>query len=254
MAQPQGRLYLWPDHWQLVGHLLANKTHRHISASVLLGLDGAFRLECQGVWRTTRAAVVAPDVAQALDPLETRIWAVQLDPDSPHWLRLKPQLAGADSMDLMLPPEAFSVSEEGDCRGMAERLEHLLALLDTTPSSLDERVVNCCRYLRETLPDRLDLPALASRVNLSGSRLTHLFRAELGVAPRRFLLHLKINRALTYWQRGKSVSQLAVEAGFYDQPHLVRTAREMFDALPSVSVSEQGFQLCRCFPFPDFPD
>ncbi|WP_375177267.1 helix-turn-helix transcriptional regulator [Marinobacter mobilis] len=253
MTQPQGRLYLWPDHWQLVGHLVANKTHRHISASLLLGLDGPFRLECQGRWRTTRAAIVAPDVAQALDPAHTRVWAVQLDPDSAHWLQLKPLLKGSDSVDLTLPPEAFSMTEEGDCRAMAERLEHLLALLSATPASLDDRVISCCRYLRETLPDKLDLAALAARVNLSSSRLTHLFRAELGVAPRRFLLHLKMNRALAHWQRGKSVSQLAVEAGFYDQPHLVRTARDMFDALPSVYVSEQGFQLCRCFLLPDFP-
>lgn len=248
MAQPQGRLYLWPDHWQLVGQLLPNNPHRHISASLLLGLDNSFRLQCQGEWRTTRAAMVAPDVVQALDPSNTRIWSIHLDPDSRHWLRLKPLLAGRPSVDLALPPTAFTAGEGQDCVAMAQSLEQLLAQLETTSGQLDERVQSCCQYLRQTLPDKLDLAALAARVSLSSSRLTHLFREELGVAPRRFLLHLKLNRALAHWQRGKSVSQLAVEAGFYDQPHLVRTAREMFDALPSLYVSEQGFQLCRCFP------
>lgn len=247
MAQTQGRLYLWPDHWQLVGRLLPNNTHRHISASLLIGLDGAFRLQCQGQWRTTRAAVVAPDIPQALDPAGTRLWCVQLDPDSKHWARLKPLLNGEVSADLDLPSAIVSVEEQPGCDTMAGLLDKLVDHLAMDGGAPDARIQTSCQYLRETLPDKLDLAELASRVNLSSSRLTHLFRDELGVAPRRFLLHLKINRALAHWEPGKSVSQLAAEAGFYDQPHLVRTARDMFDALPSEYVSGRGVELYRCF-------
>lgn len=247
MAQPRGHLYLWADHLQVVGRLQPNKTHRHISASLLVGLDGAFQLECDGQWRTTRAALVAPDVPQALDPGDTRIWGAHLDPDSGHWLQLRSLLAGTTSVDLPVTDWEGIAEDQPGCSVMEQRLAELVARYGAEPSSLDPRIQQCCQYLRETLPDKLDLSELASAVNLSSSRLTHLFRAELGVAPRRFLLHLKMKRALTHWEPGKSVSQLAAEAGFYDQPHLLRTAREMFDALPSVYVSPEGFQLCRCF-------
>ncbi len=75
--------------------------------------------------------------------------------------------------------------------------------------------------------------ALAEAVGLSESRFRHLFREELGVNLKRFQLHLKCQRALTLWRDGMSLTDLALAAGFYDQPHLNRTLRAMFDTLPS---------------------
>ena len=46
-------------------------------------------------------------------------------------------------------------------------------------------------------------------------------------------IHLKCQRALALWRSGMNFTELAVAAGFYDQPHLNRTLRAMFDALPS---------------------
>ena len=73
----------------------------------------------------------------------------------------------------------------------------------------------------------------AEAVGLSESRFRHLFREELGVNLKRFQLHLKCQRALTLWRDGMSLTDLALAAGFYDQPHLNRTLRAMFDTLPS---------------------
>ncbi|AHI30066.1 hypothetical protein [Marinobacter similis] len=89
---PRGTLFLWPDHWQVIGHLTPNRPHRHISASLLVGLDGPFRLQVDGHWRTTSAALVAPDVEQSLDPGDTRMWCAQLDPDSDFWRALQHRL------------------------------------------------------------------------------------------------------------------------------------------------------------------
>lgn len=243
---PQGLLFLWPDHWQVWGRLLPNQSHRHISASLLIGLDGPFRLQCHDQWRSTRAALVAPDTPQALDPADTRMWVVQLDPDCAHWLCLRHLLAGQASVDLEVADDLLRAGPEPDCEAMRLRLEQLVARYGSDPSDLDERIAACCRILREELPERLVLARLAAAVGLSSSRLTHLFRSQTGVSLRRFLLHLKMSRALASWEPGKAVSQLAAEAGFYDQPHLVRTAREMFDALPSVYVTAGWFQVCRC--------
>ncbi|MDX1755834.1 MAG: helix-turn-helix transcriptional regulator [Marinobacter sp.] len=243
---PQARLYIWPDHWQLWGHLLANRTHRHSSASLLVGLEGPFELECEGQWRTTRAALVAPDVPQALNPGQTDMWVVQLDPDSRPWLQLKGLLEGQPSRDL--DPAIASLAEQppADCGAMQQALAALLARYGRPLQPLDERVVACCRILRRDMPERLNLADLAARVGLSPSRLTHLFRSETGVSLRRFLLQLKMHRAMNCWAPGKTVSELAVEAGFYDQPHLVRTARELFDALPSAYAGTGWLQVCRC--------
>ncbi|WP_236744601.1 helix-turn-helix transcriptional regulator [Marinobacter similis] len=111
---------------------------------------------------------------------------------------------------------------------------------------MDRRVRKICDELRSQLPDKVDVSRLAQAVGLSSSRLSHLFRQQTGVTLRRFLLHLKMNQVLAQWERGKSMSQLAMDAGFYDQPHFVRTARGMFDAMPSEYVTTGAFTVCRC--------
>lgn len=242
----KGTVFLWQDHWQVLGQLMPNRSHRHISASLLVGLDRPFRLAVDGEWRETRAAIVAPDVPQALEPGEARIWSVQLDPDSVYWRSLKSVTAGMASTDLSLTGVDLPDPGETGCEAMAGALAKVISRSGHAPVALDDRIAAICGKLRAELPERLELNSLAQSVGLSSSRLTHLFRQETGVPLRRFLLHLKINRALAFWEPGISVSRLATEAGFYDQPHLVRTARDMFDALPSAYVAAGWFNVCRC--------
>ncbi len=242
----KGTLFLWPDHWQVLGQLMPNRAHRHISASLLVGLDQPFRLQVDGQWRRTRAAVVAPDVPQALDPGSAAMWIAQLDPDSLLWRALAPLVADDRSADIALSKEMQLPAGEAGCAEMRGYLSGLVKRVGHPPVALDDRVARVCESLRRDLPDKLDVSALAVGVGLSSSRLSHLFRQQTGVPLRRFLLHLKMNRALTFWEPGKPVSHVAAEAGFYDQPHLVRTAREMFDALPSEIIAKGWLRVCRC--------
>lgn len=241
-----GTLFLWPDHWQVVGQLVPNRPHRHTSASWLVGLDGPFQLQVNGQWRSTRAALVAPEVEQSLDPGSTRMWGAQLDPDSALWRSLLPLLAGADSVDLGTAPETLALGPEPDCATVASALTEAIKQVGTTPTAIDPRVEQVCAWLRSALPEKIDVGELGAAVGLSASRLSHLFRQQTGVTLRRFLLQLKMNQVLAHWEPGKSLSRLAMEAGFYDQPHFVRTARGMFDALPSDYASGGRFRICRC--------
>lgn len=244
----RGSIYLWPQGFVACGQLLPNRPHRHISASVLVSYGEAFGLEVEGQWRRTGAALVAPDVVQALDPGGAELWIAQLDPDSPAWLSLRALLADRPSIDLDLPMSLRPPVRDAGCTAMADYIEALVGWAGAIPARLDPRVMSVAGHLRQTLPEQLVVADLAAQVSLSSSRLSHLFRQQTGVSLRRFLLHLKIGRALAHWQPGKTLSQLAVEAGFYDQPHLVRTAREMFDAMPSQYVSTGWFEVHRCQP------
>jgi AraC-like DNA-binding protein len=54
-----------------------------------------------------------------------------------------------------------------------------------------------------------------------------------------------MQRVLHQWQPGMTATELAQAAGFYDQPHLIRTAREMFDVLPSTFLGNPDFRIIR---------
>lgn len=253
-AAQRGILCLWQHDWLFIGHQGANRTHRHVAASLLCGLEAPLQLEVQGAWRSTRLALVAPDVPQALDPGDGLVLIAHFDPVTPAWRELAGHLSGAqdipqDSVDLPFDPGwladaqallgAPSVSMAGTLRA------RLLARLACPAPPLDARLLHIATLLREQLPDKLDVAALAAEIDLSASRLTHLFREQTGVTLCRFLLHLKTQQLFRHWREGMTVSALAAASGFYDQPHLVRTTREMFDALPSHYMSG-GFSILDC--------
>lgn len=234
----QGALFIWSGYWLFYGSAMRNRRHKHVSASVLIGLDGPIRVEVNGAWQQLDAAIVAPEVEQSLDSDGHRTVVIHLDPDQRLWRHFA-ELVGADGF-AALPRETLKLDQlqcavsDDDINAVQQWLFDLANALHAPPPPQDPRVEKVCAYLRRQLPERIELPQLSQVANLSGSRITHLFKQQTGVTLRRFLAHLKIQQALFSWRPGMQVAELAALAGFYDQPHLLRTAREMFDAMPSV--------------------
>lgn len=97
-----------------------------------------------------------------------------------------------------------------------------LAIADPEPRR-DARVEAAVVEMRRHLARPFSLAALARRHGLSPSRLAHLFRADMGVAPGRYLEAARLERArrlLGSTRRG--VQEIAVEVGFDDQAYFSR--------------------------------
>ena len=247
-----GTIFLWPGYWLLLSNGIHNRPHRHVAASVLIGLDGPIKIQIEGEWRLLDGAIVAPEIEQALDSQEQRTLIIHLDPDQLLWQHFKYALNTAGYAPLSITAENIAELEQcAEQKNIYRAKEWLVRFAQTVAHSsggkapIDPRVIHVTQYLREHLPERIELATLADVANLSGSRLTHLFKQQTGVTLRRFLAHLKIQQALYCWQPGMQYAELAALAGFYDQPHLVRTAREMFDAMPSVIGSAGALTVVR---------
>jgi AraC-like DNA-binding protein len=93
----------------------------------------------------------------------------------------------------------------------------------------------------KVLPELLDtgdarLGTLAKRVALSESHLAHLFRAQVGIPLRPYVLWLRLRKAATEIKRGQSLTVAAQAAGFADSSHLSNTFRRTFGLTPSELV------------------
>lgn len=224
-------LFLWDGGWCMLAPRLHNRPHSHVAASLLVGLDGPIRVQLAGHWLTAPAVWAAPDVNQALSA-DGPVAVIHLDPDHRAWRCL-----GLEGPGGPLPAQPFAAFHDALAALVArpdrERALALRAALEAgEPRPLDPRVARACRALRAGDGD-IGGARLAEEVGLSESRFRHLFRAEVGVTLKRFQLHLKCTRALTLWRDGMTLTDLALAAGFYDQPHLNRTLRAMFDTPPS---------------------
>lgn len=105
---------------------------------------------------------------------------------------------------------------------------------------MDSRIASAIEQLREA-PEKYDsLDALADSVHLSPSRFAHVFKDEIGVPVRRYLLWLKMRKALDVAIAGHSLTTAALSAGFADSAHLSRTVRSMLGIAPEFMFRNRG--------------
>jgi AraC family transcriptional regulator len=89
--------------------------------------------------------------------------------------------------------------------------------------------------IESQLADDVSLLTLAQRAHISPFHFARLFRATVGVPPHRFVLRLRLERAIRLMKAGKmTLAQIAVECGFHDQPHFTRAFQRRFRMTPAI--------------------
>lgn len=84
---------------------------------------------------------------------------------------------------------------------------------------------------------------LTERTGWSSTRLTETFRTQVGVTPKRFARIMRFRRALELVVTHEGpLSEVALDAGYYDQPHFNAEFREMSGFTPS------GYRAAHRFP------
>jgi AraC family transcriptional regulator of arabinose operon len=88
--------------------------------------------------------------------------------------------------------------------------------------------------MEQSLDRRVRLEEFAAAVNLSVSRLTHLFTRETGMPLARYLHELRMQRARLLLERTfLSVKQVMACVGFNDPSHFARDFRHYHGTPPS---------------------
>lgn len=108
-------------------------------------------------------------------------------------------------------------------------------LQERHPAAIHPRVRRVLQFLRAELgsADAHTLHQLAAVTGLSPSRLMHVFTDAIGVPPRRYVLWLRLRRAIGEVMAGATVTRAAHAAGFSDNAHLTRTVRRMLGTTPT---------------------
>ncbi len=81
----------------------------------------------------------------------------------------------------------------------------------------------------------LALTDLAKAVNLSPSRLSHLFKAQMGISIQKFIIWIRMKAATAYMlKESMHLTKAAYNAGFYDTAHFSKHFKEIFGIKPSL--------------------
>lgn len=99
---------------------------------------------------------------------------------------------------------------------------------------MDQRVQIVLALIEEDLRRELSLEDLAKSVNLSASRLRHLFSTETGTSPGQYLKSIRIRKAKEMLETTfLSVKQIMSLVGFVDRKHFACDFKKAYGASPT---------------------
>lgn len=168
------------------------------------------------------------------------------DAIAPGILRLRPP---RETWDAVIPLFEQLVAAAGGAQPLASELgmcllEQILITCHREVgaiATLDPRIAYALEWLAARYERRIRLDDLAAACGMSPSRLSHLFRVQVGEAPMRHLEHLRIDRAREQLvMTGKPITEIATAVGFDDPDWFARVFKRRAGVSPRAFRSRAG--------------
>ena len=246
--------YLWDGGFFALGRSQGIvPPHDHHAIQVVLAIEGSVGIRGErGEWRTTSGLIVRPDVVHSYDANGSVAAMLFVDPESSEGVWLRTSLRD----DITLVPEARVVPCLGELRRFLDNpldslevgalVRHCVQRLcaGAPPSRrLDDRVSRVLAAIRRSDELRMSIEDAAALACLSPSRFAHLFRQQVGLPFRRYMLWRKLTRAMLMIGRERTITAAAHASDFADAAHLTRTFYQMFGIPPSVMMRGEFFEI-----------
>ena len=245
------RWYLWDGGFFALGRSGGVvPPHAHHAIQIVISLDDDMGIATRDDWRFGRGIIVLPDVVHSFNPNGAIGAMLFVDPESVegNWLRT------VVAQEITIVPGAFleaaavelrkfleSPFEAMELRGLIRHCVASLCAGAPPARRLDDRVTKVLTSIRGSDDLRISLENAAASVFLSPGRFQHLFKQQVGLPFRRYMLWRKLTRAMVAVGRERTLTAAAQASDFADAAHLTRTFQQMFGLPPSVMMRGDCF-------------
>ena len=221
-----------------VGRFPNNVEHQHHVLQIEIGIRRSFRLQIDGGSYDYRAVIIAPNVPHQVEDHNQWQLMLHIDPGSLAAKQLLRTCLGNrrfkeiefSSIKSLLPEIKTYVDcihPCGDAKRLVDDIVSALLCSPLDPMPIDPRITAALNRLRSLPVKKISTKAIAEAICLSESRFIHLFKYQMGIPVRRYLLWLRLRDALVQVLNGMSFTHAAHHAGFSDSAHLCRTFKQM---------------------------
>ncbi len=252
------RWYLWEGGFLLLaGSVGVVPAHSHHAIQVVITMHGEAAIAGgDGAWRSGRGIIVPPNLEHSYSGQGSYGAMLFVDPDSIEGVWLRATIGNR----ITIVPESRALPAAAALRRFCETpLESpdVGPLIRSIVESLcagapparrpDPRITKVLDLIASSADLRLPLERVAATVFLSPSRFQHLFKQQVGLAFRRYILWRKVTRAMVTIARERTLLAAAQESDFADAAHLTRTFQQMFGLPPSVLMQGELFVIASPF-------
>jgi AraC-like DNA-binding protein len=132
-------------------------------------------------------------------------------------------------LDAVLPPPEIDsiqnvLADTREIRQQVLPVERFLTGRIRTQHGISPQIEAAAQMIRNS-DGRAAIAAIARHAAMSQSALERHFRAAVGATPKKVSRLARLHHVCRLWDAGKPLTEIAFEAGYCDQPHMVRDFR-----------------------------
>lgn len=213
--------------------------HKHFAKHIIFALDGILKCKVNNDEFECRGVVIQSDVLHTVDNDKPPMLVYLIDETCNRAKML-------DEMYLKNNP--YVVIDNDICKRVISAVKTLESNADGEilkicgldrggAAEYDERIKEVLEIIdgRETLETGI-MGDLCNAVFLSESRLSHLFREQVGISIAGYIMFSKLSKTYDYILFGENITQAAVHAGFSSSSHFAAVNKRLF----GISLKELG--------------
>lgn len=238
MTKNKAYLFFWKGNFMYIGMGIQTAIHDHHAVQLIIDFDGNFGLQLKSKEiKKFKCVLIDSDVPHNCITKNDRMLILNIVPESNIGKKLKTLYLhenGLKSINNKLTNSFASNIIRESADGLDEK--RIVTLTETylydlsktsLPLPLDDRIANVIELLSIHKENILTIKEIAAHVFLSESRLIHLFSSQVGIPIRKYLLWLRLVKAIQKTFQNNNITQAALDAGFSDAPHFNKTLKRM---------------------------
>ena len=217
---------------------LSTENHAHPVVEIIFSKEGTFTLESNGLANHNLSfAIIEPNIPHKFFAQNCTVKILMIESYN-QILKDFLEAKGIFTQNGLYLKEKYAQKNS-----LSSQIKELAASQDLkTPT--DSRVSKSITLIENNDVDYKDLISfLTSKVHLSDSRLTHLFKKHIGISIKKYLVWHKLRQAMALYLEGKStLTEVSFESGFFDQAHLTNSFKIIFGVSPSKAYNSRTLQ------------
>lgn len=235
------------DNIAFIGNQVNATEHAHCVEQIFLSLNEPLQVTVNGKQVNGRCIIVNKNARHIFSCDNQIRLSILIEPSSNFANELIKKIDGDylifDNDIDRIQQKAAALIDTNDRQRYIEFIQDFAEYLGIKRNSeiLDERITALLEILQNCDCYDHTIENFAKSVCLSSSRLSHLFREQIGVPLKSYILFHQLEKAFTALLSGTNITDAAMLAGFDSPSHFAATVKKWMGMPVSASIKDSEF-------------